>query len=416
MPKDSAEDTQKYNIAELTKAIGDWYRSEEYRQLMSLNNRETFMHMSKIDRDEEIHSSFLAQIFRTIPCQSISSDWTESSVLLLLRLLAVKAQQQVMNDDIIKISDLMDTSLWNNILTNNCKVQVLRVKTEDYTHGDERNGRADILIDCEIRYPYGEAPFKIRIIIENKIDSKEGKEQCRKYYDYYDKNGESRVKKHAGITHNIFVFLSPHSPEKISDNHFIKIEYSDLLHHVLRPILNNAQLYSEEFTQSLDMYIKTITSYKNSPIAMDEEYIKLARRFYEQNEQLITNVVEAAAGKEAKENLRKARSSQADYTVTYQYNGAAYSSSPTKLNKLAWQMVKVLVDAGWTAKDIQAQFEDVFPKSDFLATSDDGRSEKVTIQGSDYWVKTGVWNTDGSHTKKLFELFGEISGLTYTKS
>lgn len=413
-------------MAELTQAIGEMYRSDEYKALMSLNNQMTFMHMLKIDRDEETHSAFLSHVFRTIPSQQVNSfenNPVESPVLLLMRLLAMKAQQQVESCDSINkmtLSDLMEKKLWSNLMTNECSVSVSKVKTEDYNQTDSQKGRADIVIDSYVKYHDGSEPFKVRIIIENKIDSKEGQGQCKRYYDYYDNNHNSKVMARDGVKENVFVFLAPHSPESTSDKHFIKIDYSDLLRYVFRPMLNNRSAYSENILQAIEIYIKTITSLRNNQIAMDEEYITLVKRFFAKNEQLIEQVIEVVAGESTKKKFREAKATRTKYRVEYKHNGTLYEYpvEDTPLSKVALQVAYVLARAGWTANDIEAEFGGLFKNGKFLNDQYIDKAEEIEIGGKKYWIKNNVWtetSNTSNYAKRLFEKISDIEGLSYTK-
>lgn len=412
-------------MAELTQAIGDMYRSDEYKALMSMNNQMTLMHMLKIDRDEETHSAFLSHVFRTIPSQQVNSIENipvESPVLLLMRLLAMKAQQQVELCDSVNrlvLSDLMEKSLWSNLMTNDCSVSVSKVKTEDYNQTDSQKGRADIVIDCYVKYNDGSDPFKVRIVIENKIDSKEGQGQCKKYYDYYDNNHQSKVMIRDGVKENIFVFLAPHSPKETSDKHFIKIEYTDLLRYVFRPMLNNRSAYSENILQAIEIYLKTITSPKNDQIAMDEEYINLVKRFFNNNEQLIEQVIEVVAGETTKKKFRDAKAKRTKYQVEYKHNGTLYKyPESTPLSKVALQVASVLAGAGWSVDEIEAEFGGLFKSGRFLNDQQINKAEEIEIDGKKYWIKNNVW-TEASNTsnyaKRLFEKINDIAGLSYTR-
>lgn len=412
-------------MAELTQAIGDMYRSDEYKALMSMNNQMTLMHMLKIDRDEETHSAFLSHVFRTIPSQQVNSIENipvESPVLLLMRLLAMKAQQQVELCDSVNrlvLSDLMEKSLWSNLMTNDCSVSLSKVKTEDYNQTDSQKGRADIVIDCYVKYNDGSDPFKVRIVIENKIDSKEGQGQCKKYYDYYDNNHQSKVMIRDGVKENIFVFLAPHSPKETSDKHFIKIEYTDLLRYVFRPMLNNRSAYSENILQAIEIYLKTITSPKNDQIAMDEEYINLVKRFFNNNEQLIEQVIEVVAGETTKKKFRDAKAKRTKYQVEYKHNGTLYKyPESTPLSKVALQVASVLAGAGWSVDEIEAEFGGLFKSGRFLNDQQINKAEEIEIDGKKYWIKNNVW-TEASNTsnyaKRLFEKINDIAGLSYTR-
>lgn len=410
---------KEWDTHELTKAIGELYCSEEYQDLVSQNQEQTLMQMAGCERNETAHSAFLAKLFQTKPCSRGNSD---SPLLYFLRLLAHKAKEQSSNEN-VQLSTLMPTDLWDNIVINNCKVEVVRVRTEAVTTAEEADGRADIVIDCRITCSSADKPYLLRIVIENKIDSNEGWKnytdkngnqgtigQCEKYVKYYD---EETVKMWTGIRDNIFVFLSPTSPETLSSSRFIKITYTDLLRHVLKVVLKQRSAYDENMAEALEEYIKTISSPQNNPIiAMDEEYIKLAKKFFYKNKELISMVVRAVADEAMKEELEAAQTVQPEYKVTY--NGKSYNEY-TKLNKLAYQAVWLLAESGASVNVIKSIFANIRPKKGLLLTSDSGQNkgEKISIQGTDYWVPTNIWAERSNYVKNLLEVFDIFPGLSY---
>ncbi|MBD5265462.1 MAG: PD-(D/E)XK nuclease family protein [Bacteroides sp.] len=411
------KDRQHYN--QLVELIAACYESEEFHQLESLNKKETFMQMTGRDRDEEAHSAFLARVFAAKPS---TTSQTDHPVTYLLRLLAKNAQRQAeTSEPPVSVSDLFPSDLQTHILTNTCDVEVVRVMTEDATTGDEQQGRADIVVDCKVSYHNGASPFLVRIVIENKIGSHEGKDQCKKYYEYYEIKDNSIIKRCSNIKYNIFAFLAPVYPDKrLSSEHFIKITYTELLHSVLKLIKLHRHSYDETFSVALDEYINTITSPKSN-IAMDSEYEELAKQFFIKNKELIEQVIEVAAGDEVKAKFNDAIKKRQKYAVTYECTGAdgqkhtyKFDDAPTNINRLGIQMVSVLAQSGKTADEIKLLFDNVFPKKDFLLEKEDKKAEKITISGKDYWVATNVWADGAAHTKKLMDKFNEIEGMSYT--
>jgi len=145
---------------------------------------------------------------------------------------------------------------------------------------------------------------------------------------------------------------------------------------------------------------------------MDEEYIKLAKKFFAKNKELISRVVKAVADEAMKEELETAKTVQPEYKVTY--NGKSYNEY-TKLNKLAYQAVWLLAESGVTVNAIKSIFANIRPKKGLLLTSDPGQNkgEKISIQGTDYWVPTNIWAERSNYVKNLLEVFDVFPGLSY---
>lgn len=145
---------------------------------------------------------------------------------------------------------------------------------------------------------------------------------------------------------------------------------------------------------------------------MDEEYIELAKKFFKKNEELISRVVETVAENNLKKKLKIAQNAQAEYLVTY--SGKSHNGT-TKLNKLAYQAVSLLVDNGATAAEINDIFSSIFPKKDFLLLSNPGQNKgkKISIQGTDYWVPTNIWAAQSNYVKNLLGIFYDLPDLSY---
>ena len=238
--------TEKESNLDYFKLIQAFYQSNEYHALKALSNRKTMLDIFGKPRSETVHSAMLAWLFSNEEFRRLG----ESPVLFLLRLLAVNAESQkneYLNDKITiegRTRFFEDDNLWNEIVDNSIKVNVNEVRTEEKTKG-KKNGRSDIAIQCTI-----DNGKKIRICIENKIDTKEHDDQCSKYFDYYNADNEYKT---------VYVYLSPSHPTKLSSNSFICITYQELLDNVLYPILNYKEYYSEQSVFYLQEYINTIT-------------------------------------------------------------------------------------------------------------------------------------------------------------
>ena len=240
----------------------------------------------------------------------------ESSLLFLLRLIANTADRQKPKDN-INFQDL-----WKRIFLNQVsklsKVKNEYAETEIQTittvnNSEEEKGKADIVITCTV-----DGNDKIRICIENKVDSKEHDDQCKKYYNYF-----SKLDKSDGFK-TIYVFLAPQNPQKeLSDGgHYIKITYQDLLDAVLYPLVQYKDMLSSQSYFYLIEYINTLTSIRtNTILAMSQEYNKLLQNFYSANEDLIFAAIQAAAPEELKEQASNLHNNihgqRKEYKITF---------------------------------------------------------------------------------------------------
>ena len=185
------------NLKTVFAKLQDIYSSEEYNLLMKKRSQTTYLEVMKKQRSETIFTSMLAWIFSdpdfdkgsfesVAECQSNTSNRKkgnmrenklESPILYLLRLLALKAEDAQ-----------MDNNLRKKIMTNEIVVKVLPAKTEVSTSNSKGKAfeRIDLQLDCIVKDKTNFKEKKLRIFLENKVDSDEHDEQCNKYYKYFN--------------------------------------------------------------------------------------------------------------------------------------------------------------------------------------------------------------------------------------
>ena len=287
------------NMLDIPDLIQNFYSTKEYHAIKMLESRKTILDLFKKTRSETIHSAMIAWLFENPEFQSIS----EPSVISLLRLLANKAKEQTANNQ--NRSEMMSDKLWTSIITNALCLYIKSVETEEATSSNKGDGRADIVI-----YAYNNNNLKLRICIENKVDSKEHDDQCSKYFEHYSNLGDGYE--------TIYVFLSPTIPSDISDKHFIKISYQDLLDYVIYPIQQYEEKFSKRTSFYLQEYIDAITTIRTKDkdiLAMSEEYKKLLQDFFRNNEEIIYAAIEAVGNDEIKQKVSDIRGGTKSYTI-----------------------------------------------------------------------------------------------------
>ena len=293
-------------------------------------NEPSFFEIISKERSETTFSSFLKWLFS---CNT-SLD-SASPVMMLLDILVRRSNEQQKN--IVLIPENLKT--W--IVSRRMKIQSLHVETEqpvstlardvfddlcknnkdEYTKGynsgwidypdfvnalqiaSNSQDRIDLFIDCDIIDISG-GNKKLQIIIENKVDSKEGgakkyKENTRLPKEYLDASqtgryylGTHRTDKNARDVYQLYVYLTPlpsaqldnfnHMEEGLSEEfrdneHFIQINYQDILDGVIVPLTHSTALSSrsrfflEEFKNELTFPNVEATG-GTSFIAVSEEF------------------------------------------------------------------------------------------------------------------------------------------------
>lgn len=326
-------DEEQFNPNE---AIHNYYQSEEYHKLKALSERKTLLDIFRKSRSETIHSNMIAWCFDNEEFKRTP----EPSILFLLRLAAIKADRQ--NNEIKNGNrdDLISNDLWKIICTNGIKdIEVEEVNLEESVKNNSNSGRSDIAIKCTIN-----KKDKVRILIENKVDSKEHDGQCEKYVEYYEGDGKQGYK-------TIYLFLAPDEPEELSSDKFIKITYQEFLDSVLYPMLSykGADYYSPRTVVYLEEYINTITSFKldkktNRILAMSKNVKELLKDFFNNNRDLILAAIECASEDDEalKEKAAAVRSGTTKYVLTL-----PDSQSPVQVDghtKLAYRIAQYLAN------------------------------------------------------------------------
>ncbi len=310
-------------------------------------NDPSFFEIISKERSETTFSSFLKWLFSI----KVSLD-TASPVMMLLDILVRRSNEQ--QGSTVLIPENLKT--W--IVSRKIKMQSLYVETEqsvsslarnvfdalcennrdEYKKGYETGWidypdfvnalqiasnsqeRIDLFIDCDIVDISGDNK-KLQIIIENKIDSKEGgakkyKENTRLPKEYLDASqttryylGTHRTDKNAGDVYQLYVYLTPlpsaqlddfhhleeeHSAELRDNEHFIQINYQDILDGIIGPLLHSTSLSSrsrfflEEFKNELT-YPNVEATGGTSFIAVSEDASAKISSKWEEYKTLITD-------------------------------------------------------------------------------------------------------------------------------
>ena len=322
-------------------------------------NDPSFFEIISKERSETTFSSFLKWLFSI----KVSLD-PASPVMMLLDILVRRSNEQ--QGSTVLIPENLKT--W--IVSRKIKMQSLYVETEqsvsslarnvfdalcennkdEYKKGYETGwidypdfvnalqiasnsqDRIDLFIDCDIVDISGDNK-KLQIIIENKIDSKEGgakkyKENTRLPKEYLDASqttryylGTHRTDKTAGDVYQLYVYLTPlpsaqlddfhhleeeHSAELRDNEHFIQINYQDILDGIIVPLLHSPSLSSrsrfflEEFKNELT-YPNVEATGGTSFIAVSEDASSKISSKWEEYKTLITD--SAIAAVQEQENI-----------------------------------------------------------------------------------------------------------------
>jgi hypothetical protein len=312
------------NGIDIHDRINECYASPEYSELLVKLHHESFMEVIRKDSDELAHSAFLCWLFKAPEMLHI----TQSPLAMLMKLLAAKGVKHT-----ALCPDLRELILISKIEFKNVDVKVEQAFPYVDVADTPKKGRIDIEIEADVRLKYTDENNKdvtedkaIRIIIENKVKTKEHDEQCSTYYTYYSTKKNDRT--------TIYVFLSPNINEGISDEeHFIKISYQDILDRILYPVIGNAGFIPEIDTTYIKMFIDNITSLKNG-IAMDKDTKVLLKKFLHNNRDIIEMAILDSDDPNDKvlKNAVTATLNNRAYKYKFTYNGATQDNDGNGYN------------------------------------------------------------------------------------
>ncbi len=263
---------------ELIDEIIKFNNDANVQRLQNLYNNPTFLDILAIGRREPSHSAFLAWLFDTAANHGLGA----TPILQLLELIVRCSHEQHKEKEMVGV-------LRNAILSRSIAIYNTVVSTEYNVKTQTAKGRADIVIDVRVGIPDPNIS-KLRVVIENKIYSKEHSCQTNTYFEYFDKEKQSGE-------YILYIYLTPPlMQDKASCDNFVHITYQDLLNNVFEPILLLPDL-SERTRFILTEYINCLSipveefqgnNIKRTTImAISENERILLKAFWEKNQQLI---------------------------------------------------------------------------------------------------------------------------------
>lgn len=328
------------NLQRLREQIINLNNSEEFKQLNRYYKKKSFFNILGISRKETIHSYFLHWLFSA----DESHELDDFAIRRLLELIVlVKNKLQSANDQLQFPEDIEDT-----IICGGYTLDRIECERERATN---QSDRLDLFLSFDFHSE--QMDKRINIILENKVKSKEGKEQTKRYYSYGEGlDGES-----------VYLFLSPLSNSDYESSthpvceckHFIGLNYQYLVDYVLEPCLSecavsDAKVFIEEYLRTLSQPSLQFDDFDGGEVimAVSSRERDLLLNFWENNKDLLTAALNALADnpeleQEERDRIRESlqavsKSSSRDYTK-FQFDGQAYAK-----NRLVLAVVKKHVE------------------------------------------------------------------------
>ncbi|MDM1350952.1 PD-(D/E)XK nuclease family protein [Myroides marinus] len=291
-----------WNIEVIRGKIIEFKNDINYQKLSSFYMAKSYAEILGVERRELSHSNFLAWLL-DYKGDHLLGDYPLRRFLDLLIAKYDNIQQSGPSD------------LFNLLVSEDYSVVSYKVYREYhlYTDSDKENkdkknkkskvvtgGRVDLLLEIEYQ-KQNEDVGVLKIVIENKVTAKEGKDQTNRYYEYFEKQ------KIADPDIDIlYVYLVPYTKdylEKVEtkkgslceNENFITVSYQDLVNDVVEKLFNKSITERTKFI--LKDYVNTLSQPaliinkenkgKELIMALGQEEKELLKQFWDKNEELI---------------------------------------------------------------------------------------------------------------------------------
>lgn len=298
------------NENEISQMLATYHMDVENERVNAYFEKDNIWTILNVQRYEPSHSAFLVWYLK----QSLTNS---PHIKNLLHLLVSKANPSVLRNGWNATNDMHYFA--ESIQTGSFTIENVNVSSEKPINQISKiryTDRIDVFIKCGLTLytKDNEAQEKtLEIIIENKIDSPEGKEknkelttpsqaenhyqtlsQTNRYYYACSKENKNRTKDRDDVDYQLFVFLSPDGKNCESKNYII-LTYQNLVDCLFEKFLERTDI-SENARYLVENYIHNLGNpfnKKNEIIAMSTEERNLLVNFFERNRTLFEATIDA---------------------------------------------------------------------------------------------------------------------------
>ena len=269
---------ENISLEELRNEIIQFNNDMNVQKLENLYHSKSFSEIIGVSRKELVHSNFIAWILNENESHSLG----KFPIQKFLELLVIYSKEIQLK----KHKELFDT-----IIVSDYKLSDLQIETEKSI---TNIGRVDIFIESSISYLGKEK--KLKIVVENKVGTKEHSDQTTKYFNHFDS-----TKQQDDII--LYVFLTPISGIELieltepecSSKEFIQINYQSMVDFLFEPAIkknipDRTKTIITEYLQSLSQPTldKDEEEFKQGIImALGTDERNLLTKFWDKNQKLI---------------------------------------------------------------------------------------------------------------------------------
>jgi hypothetical protein len=274
----------------VSQRLDNYYSTKSYSEILG------------VSRKELSHSNFIAWLLNDQESHNLSSYPIKKFLEILV--ISSKGSQTQKHKE-----------FFDSIITGDLFINSLNVSTEMSIKGV---GRIDIYIELDVSF--SEKRQKLRIIVENKVTSKEHSDQTKKYYAYFEGLEDN-------AWNNLYVFLTPLSGIELSElsepecscKEYIQTNYQNLVDYLLEPILNKSvsrktENIIKEYLQALSQPTQNNEDEEHRQgliMAIGNEERELLTKFWDKNQKLILSALYAISSdpdqdKDIRDNISSA--------------------------------------------------------------------------------------------------------------
>jgi hypothetical protein len=266
------------SIEELRNEIIQFNNDMNVQKLENLYHSKSFSEIIGVSRKELVHSNFIAWILNENESHSLG----KFPIQKFLELLVIHSKENQLK----RHKELFDT-----IIVSDYKLSDLKIETEKSIINV---GRVDIFIESNISYLGKDK--KLKIVLENKVGTKEHSDQTTKYFNHFNS-----TKQEDDII--LYVFLTPISGLELielsepecSSKEYIQINYQSMVDFLFEPAIkknipDRTKTIINEYLQSLSQPTldKDEEEYKQGLImALGTDERNLLTKFWDKNQKLI---------------------------------------------------------------------------------------------------------------------------------
>ena len=416
--------TDILTIDQIRDEIIKFKNDPDFQKLENFYYSKSFSEILGVSRREISHSGFLAWLLGNLESHNLGEFPVKKFLDIILKFSNDKLKS--------KHSDL-----FNSFVTEDYLIERLFIKSE---YAIKNVGRLDIYI--ELTLLIAGKTKNIKLIIENKVESKENNDQTNSYFNFFNptENDDNVV---------IYVYLTPISTLELIEltepecncKSFIQINYQSIVDYLIEPALN--QNISTRTQNILTEYLKSLSQpsideeadgHKQKLImALGNEERKLLSSFWDKNQKLILSALYAISNDpnqdiDTRDSITDAldKISEGRDKSTYQlnYNGVTFISN-VKKSDIGLQTVKLLYENNLITPEIieflksdrSCSFPLIKKTDESLNNSSEAKKYRIggiaelNYNNVEYYVARN-WGKE--NTEKFITRFTEkFTGLTY---